>query len=94
MGIKARYVFESLSDDFSDMMVNNLIHDNTGKWATYNAVKIELKNYDKVYNEEFKYRISDNENPDKVCLDIINKIKNPSSELLRLKNKIASWQNY
>jgi len=38
-----------------------------------------------------KYILTDNKNPDKDILSLINKIDEPSKEILRLKNKIMNW---
>ena len=40
--VRAKFVFESLEDDFHNKMVNNLINDDSGKWATYNVFKIHI----------------------------------------------------
>ena len=77
---------------FSKIMVNNLIDDDTAEqWSTYNAAKIELENYDDIYNLEIKYRITDGESAKKVILSVIDKIKNKSKELIRLENKIKTF---
>jgi hypothetical protein len=84
----------NLDKEFSKIMIDNLCSDddkNVRKWSTYNAVKIYLEEYDESYVKELKYRITDGENPKKVILSIINNIKNPNKELIRLKNKISDF---
>jgi hypothetical protein len=82
----------NLDKQFSEIMVKNLINDDTAEqWSTYNSAKIELENYDDIYNLEIKYRITDGENAKKVILSVIDKIKNKSKELIRLENKIKTF---
>ena len=55
---------------------------------------MKLKKFNDFLNEDSKkveYRITDGENPKKVILSIINRIKNPNRELIRLKNKISKF---
>lgn len=82
----------NLEEEFSEMMVNNLINDDTSEqWSVYNATKIELENYDGNYNLELKYRITDGENAKKVILSILDKINFKSKELIRLENIIKTF---
>jgi hypothetical protein len=63
------------------------------EWATYNQVILELKNNIKnmMLVKELQYRLTDNENPSKVCIDVINKSINHTPELVRLHQKIISF---
>jgi hypothetical protein len=85
----------NLDKQFSKIMIKNLISDDkeqSRKWSTYNAAKIEIDDYDEKYGEELDYRITDGESPVKVITDIIDRIKNPNDELIRLKDKIQQWK--
>jgi hypothetical protein len=67
----------NLDKQFSKIMVSNLISDDeeiSEKWSTYYAISIELEKINSIYVKELKYRITDKENPNKVCLDLINKV--------------------
>lgn len=76
-------------------MINGLMsndREQSRKWSTYNDVKIELGDFDPLFVKELKYRITDGESPVKVITSIINRIKNPSKELIRLNDKIQQWK--
>lgn len=66
------------------------------EWATYNQVMLELKNNvrDVVLLKELQYRLTDNENPNLVCIDVIEKTETHSNELIRLYKKIISFIEY
>lgn len=62
------------------------------KWATYNQVLLEIKllgDTDKM--RELQYFMSDDIDPKNICINIINKIDNKSTELLRLLEKIKTF---
>jgi hypothetical protein len=63
------------------------------EWATYNQVILELK--DNVKNmmlvKELQYRLTDNENPNTVCIDVIKKSVANTPELVRLYQKIVNF---
>lgn len=62
-------------------------------WATYNQVIIEFKHNlkDMVRVKELQYRLTDKENPNDVCIEIINQSKKRSPELERLYEKIRNF---
>ena len=62
-------------------------------WLTYNQVILELKNNikDSLRVRELQYRLTDSENPNKVCLDVLADIKRDSPELERLYYKIMNF---
>jgi len=63
-------------------------------WATYNQVVLELKNSlkDTLKVKELQYFITENENPNKTCVDILETIKDKTPELERLYYKILSFK--
>jgi len=63
------------------------------EWATYNQVILELKHNlnDMLRVKELQYRLTDEENPTNVCIEVINNVKDPSPELQRLYNKIINF---
>jgi hypothetical protein len=79
-------------------MVDNLMSTDektSQKWSTYNAIKIELQDFDPSVMDEFRYRlVDDNENPNKVVLDILSRYNNLNSELERLKKKVGSFDTF
>ena len=96
--LRERYgQFDSfLEHEYEETITKKLM---TGKistkeeWATYNQVLLELKNniQNTLLVKELQYRLTDNENPNTVCLEVINKIPNQTPELDRLHDKIISF---
>ena len=64
-----------LEKQFSKIVVNGLIDDDTLYWSTFNALKIELKNIigDDILYQEFMSRIVEGENPTDVVRNIYKK---------------------
>lgn len=62
-------------------------------WLTYNNVIVELKNNikDMLKVKELQYRLTDIENPNEVCIEVIQNIKERSPELQRLYDKIKNF---
>jgi hypothetical protein len=68
---------------------------NRNKWATYNQVILEFKDTikDRKLVEELQYRLTDFENPNSVCMDIINNFNRKTPELDRLYHKIMNFED-
>lgn len=62
-------------------------------WLTYNQVIIELKHNlkDMLRVKELQYRLTDTENPNKVCIEVIQGVDKRSPELERLYEKIRNF---
>jgi len=62
-------------------------------WATYNQVIIEFKHNikDMIRVKELQYRLTDKENPNDVCIEVIREVKQRSPELERLYDKIRNF---
>ena len=86
----------NLEKQFSRIVVDKLSSDDeivSYKWATYEAVMIELKKLgEDSLVKEIEYRITDKEAPDVVLMDAISRSK-PSSELERLKGIINDFKD-
>lgn len=81
---------------YENKVVDVLTHDNfktKQAWLTYNQVILELKHSlkDTLRVKELQYKLTDNSDPNKVCLDVINEIEFRSPELDRLYHKIMSF---
>jgi hypothetical protein len=63
------------------------------EWATYNQVVVELKTNikDMLRVKELQYRLTDIEDPNDVCIEVLEDIKNLSPELDRLYHKIKNF---
>ena len=63
------------------------------EWATYNQVILELKHNikDNLRVRELLYRLTDKEDPNNACIDVIREVKNQSPELERLYYKIVNF---
>jgi hypothetical protein len=62
-------------------------------WATYNQVILELKNTlkDNLKVKELQYKLTEDINPNEVCIQVIEPIKTKSPELERLYYKIKNF---
>lgn len=85
-----------LEHEYEDKVVANLATGNPkakNAWATYNQVMLELKHSikDNLRVKELQYRLTENTNPNHVCMDVIGDIQNLSPELNRLYHKIKNF---
>jgi hypothetical protein len=66
---------------------------NKRAWLTYNQVILELKHTLKnmLKVKELQYKLTDNVNPNEVCISVIEDVKSQTAELERLYNKIANF---
>jgi hypothetical protein len=62
-------------------------------WITYNQVILELKHSlkDNLKVKELQYKLTENSDPNEVCIDVIKDIKHHSPELDRLYYKIINF---
>jgi len=62
-------------------------------WATYNQVILELKHSikDQLKVKELQYGLTEDTNPNEVCIEVINQVKNITPELERLYFKILNF---
>jgi hypothetical protein len=62
-------------------------------WVTYNQVIIELKDNlkDMLRVKELQYRLTNSENPNEVCIEVIKTLDKRSPELERLYEKIINF---
>jgi len=63
------------------------------EWATYNQVIVELKHNikDNIRVRELLYRLTDKEDPNNACIEVIKEVINQSPELERLYYKIKNF---
>jgi hypothetical protein len=85
-----------LEHEYEDKLTENLINGDLEKkkrWLTYNQVIIELKNTikDNVKVKELQYKLTDDTNPNDVCIEIIEGVGERSPELERLYEKIKNF---
>ncbi len=62
-------------------------------WLTYNQVILELKHSlkDMLKVKELQYKLTDNGNPNDICIEVIEEMKDKSPELERLYYKIRNF---
>lgn len=82
--------------EYEKHIINNLIEGDTLKrtyWATYNQVILEFKFNvgDQRSVQELQYRLTNKENPNLVCMEVIKKYGFSTSELDRLYHKINNF---
>jgi hypothetical protein len=85
-----------LEHEYENKITENLILGDIEKkqaWATYNQVILELKNSlkDNLKVKELQYKLTEGINPNEVCIQVIEPIKNQSPELERLYYKIKNF---
>jgi hypothetical protein len=86
-----------LESDYSEFLIDKINVENTDekhKWLTYNQVILEIKHGLKnmLLVKELQYRLTDNSNPNEVCLKLIEKINNKTPEIERLYYKILNFK--
>ncbi len=86
-----------LEFEYEDKITENLfIGDivNKRKWLTYNQVILELKNNlkDMLKVKELQYKLTENINPNEVCLEFLKCLKTKTPELERLQYKIMNFE--
>ena len=84
------------SDLYRDKITEALLQEdirNKNEWATYNQVIIELKHNikDNLKVRELLYRLTDKEDPNNACIEVIKNIKTKTPELERLYYKIMNF---
>lgn len=85
-----------LEHQYEDKLTENLIigdYEEKNAWITYNQVILELKNTLKnmLKVKELQYKLTENINPNEVCIEVIEELKNQTPELERLYYKIRSF---
>ncbi len=89
--------FESyLEHEYEAKLTDNLIKGSLEKkkaWVTYNQVILELKHTikDNLRVKELQYRLTDNSDPNEVCIQVMESLKDLSPELNRLYYKIMNF---
>lgn len=85
-----------LESKYEEKITSTLVEgdmSNKKEWITYNQVILELKNNikDMLRVKELQYRLTDREDPNEVCIEILENVKDLSPELDRLYNKIRNF---
>ena len=85
-----------LEHQYEDKLVEVLIvgdMSNKRAWATYNQVILELKNSlkDMLKVKELQYKLTDNSDPNEVCIELLEAIQHRTPELERLYYKIRNF---
>jgi hypothetical protein len=86
----------NLEHQYETKLTENLILGSINKkkeWITYNQVVLEVKNSlkDNLRVKELQYKLTENINPNDVCIEILEDIKDVNSELQRLYYKIKNF---
>jgi hypothetical protein len=85
-----------LEEQYENKVTTNLANGNQRDkkaWATYNQVILELKHSikDHLRVKELQYKLTENTDPNRVCIEVIQPIKSVSPELERLYHKIKNF---
>lgn len=85
-----------LEHEYENKLTENLIVGDLEKkqeWLTYNQVILELKNNIKnmLKVKELQYKLTENVDPNEVCIEVIEPLKNQTKELERLYYKIRNF---
>lgn len=86
-----------LEHEYEDVLTENLIiGDDTKRreWITYNQVILELKHSikDLIKVKELQYKLTDKNDPNEVCIQVLDEIRTSSPELDRLYWKISNFR--
>lgn len=86
----------NLEHEYETKLTENLIIGDINKkraWLTYNQVILELKHSLKntIKVRELQYKLTDDSDPNEVCISVMEDVKNQTAELERLYNKIANF---
>ena len=82
---------------YVDTITENLLIDNyqhRNEWATYNQVILELKKNlksNKKKIQELQFKLSNDDDPNKVCIEVIEDVDVLTEELERLYFKINNF---
>lgn len=85
-----------LEHEYEIKLTENLIIGDIEKkkaWATYNQVILEFKNNLKnmLKVKELQYKLTENSDPNEVCIEVIETYKYKTPELERLYDKIKNF---
>lgn len=85
-----------LEHEYEDKLTENLSEGDIKQrkaWATYNQVVLELKHSlkDNLRVKELQYKLTENLDPNRVCIEVIDEVKSFSPELERLYYKIRNF---
>lgn len=85
-----------LEGEYRDRITEALLQDdiaNKEEWVTYNQVILELKHNikDNLLVRELLYRLTDKEDPNNACIEVIKEVKKRTPELERLYYKIVNF---
>jgi len=86
----------NLEGQYRDKITEELLQEdirNKNEWEKYNQVIIELKHNikDNLKVRELLYRLTDKEDPNNACIEVIKNIKTKTPELERLYYKIMNF---
>lgn len=79
-------------DKVTEVLVSTNLK-NKRAWLTYNQVILELKHSikDNLKVKELQYKLTDDLDPNRVCIEVIKDVKHHSPELERLYYKIINF---
>lgn len=85
-----------LEHQYEVKLTENLIVGDINKkkaWLTYNQVILELKHSlkDMLKVKELQYKLTENTDPNEVCIEVMEEVKDLSPELERLYYKIRNF---
>jgi len=85
-----------LEHEYENKITENLIVGDVDKkkaWVTYNQVILEFKNNLKnmLKVKELQYKLTENSDPNKVCIEVIETYTHKTPELERLYDKIKNF---
>lgn len=85
-----------LEHEYESKLTENLIIGDMEKkkaWLTYNQVILELKHQlkDMLRVKELQYKLTDEADPNEVCIEVIESVKDRSPEMERLYDKIRNF---
>lgn len=82
-----------LESEYRDRITEALLKENRDEWMTYNQVLLELKHNikDQIRVRQLLYKLTDNVDPQKACIEVIREVKTRTPEMDRLYFKIMNF---
>lgn len=85
------YLEHVYEDKITDALVHGDLEEKRA-WITYNQVILELKHSlkDNLKVKELQYKLTEDDDPNRMCIGVMKNLKNRSPELERLYYKIRN----
>lgn len=86
----------NLEIEYENRLINNLAEGSVrdkNQWITYNQIVLEVKHNLKnmLIVRRLQYELTDEKNPNEVCINVLESVDLKSKELVRLYDKVRNF---